>query len=66
MGGGMKKFCTLLIFNIKKFDFRIYLTGVVYTLTWQFAQFVSLLQALMLFILATLGLIDRDKVSIIT
>ena len=48
------------------FVFRIYLTGVVYTLTWQFAQFVSLLQALILFILATLGLIDRDKVSFIT
>jgi len=36
--------------------FRIYLFGLVYSLTWQFAQFVSLLQALTLFGLATLGL----------
>ena len=43
---------------------RIYLFGMLYSLTWQFAQFVSLLQALALFGLATIGLIDKDKVVI--
>jgi hypothetical protein len=41
----------------------VYLFSLLYTLTWQFAQFVSLLQSLAIFGLATLGLLDRDKVS---
>jgi hypothetical protein len=42
---------------------RVYLFSLLYTLTWQFAQFVSLLQALALFGLATIGLLDKDKAS---
>jgi len=41
---------------------RIFVFGVMYTVSWQFAQFVSLLQALSLFGLATLGLLNKDKV----
>jgi hypothetical protein len=41
---------------------RSYLLSLFYTLTWQFAQFVSLLQTAAIFGLATLGLLDKDKV----
>jgi len=40
----------------------IFLCGLVFTLCWQFAQFVLLLQALVLLGLATLGLLDKRKV----
>ena len=40
----------------------IYSCSLLFCLFWQFAQFVFLLQALVLFCLATVGLLDRDKV----
>ena len=40
----------------------ICLLTAMYTLTWQFAQFVTLLQSLVLFSLAALSLINKDKV----
>jgi hypothetical protein len=33
------------------------------TITWQFAQFVLLLETIMLFGLALVGILDRDKAS---
>lgn len=40
----------------------IYISSLLFTITWQFAQFVLLIQALVLFCLATVGLLDRDRV----
>eukprot|EP00092_Neocalanus_flemingeri_P010313 GFUD01011110.1.p1 GENE.GFUD01011110.1~~GFUD01011110.1.p1 ORF type:complete len:1009 (-),score=246.24 GFUD01011110.1:254-3280(-) len=40
----------------------VYISSLIFTLTWQFAQFVLLIQALVLFCLATVGLLDRDRV----
>jgi len=41
---------------------KVYLLTLLFTVTWQFAQFVLLLQAVTLFGLATVGLLDRDRV----
>jgi len=41
----------------------IFLTSLAFTITWQFAQFVLLIQALALFGLATVGALDKDRVS---
>ena len=41
----------------------IYLSGLLFTLCWQFAQFVLLLQALVLLGMATINLLDRQKVG---
>jgi len=41
----------------------IYLTSLAFTITWQFAQFVLLIQALALFGLAMVGALDKDRVS---
>ena len=40
----------------------IYISSLLFTITWQFAQFVLLIQALVLFCLATVGILDRDRV----
>ena len=40
----------------------VFISSLIFTLTWQFAQFVLLIQALVLFCLATVGLLDRDRV----
>jgi len=40
----------------------IYISSLFFTITWQFAQFVLLLQALSIFCLATVGLLDSDRV----
>jgi len=40
----------------------IYISGVLFTLCWQFSQFVLLIQSLVLFVLATVGLADRERV----
>ena len=40
----------------------ICLLTALYTLTWQFAQFVTLLQSFVLFSLAAVSLINKDKV----
>ena len=40
----------------------IFIPSLLFTLSWQFAQFVLLIQALVLFILATVGLLHKDKV----
>jgi len=41
---------------------RIYIFTVIFTLTWQFGQFICLLQCLAMFGLATFGLLNKDKV----
>jgi len=41
---------------------KIYALSFMFTVTWQFAQFTLLLQALVLFGLATVGLLDKDRV----
>ena len=40
----------------------VFISSLLFTITWQFAQFVLLIQALVLFCLATVGLLDRDRV----
>jgi len=40
----------------------IYISGVLFTICWQFSQFVMLIQSLVLFVLATVGLADRERV----
>ena len=42
----------------------VFISSLLFTITWQFAQFVLLIQALVLFCLATVGLLDRDRVFI--
>jgi len=42
--------------------FLIFIPSLLFTLSWQFAQFVLLIQALVLFCLATVGLLHKDKV----
>ena len=41
----------------------IYILTLVFNLTWQFSQFVLLLQASVLFILATIQILNKDHVS---
>ena len=43
----------------------IFIPSLLFTLSWQFAQFVVLIQALVLFCLATVGLLHKDKVIFI-
>ena len=43
----------------------IFIPSLLFTLSWQFAQFVLLIQALVLFCLATVGLLHKDKVIFI-
>ena len=45
--------------------FLIFIPSLLFTLSWQFAQFVLLIQALVLFCLATVGLLHKDKVTTI-
>ena len=37
----------------------LYVSGVLFTVSWQFAQFVLLIQALVLFVLGTVGLLGE-------
>ena len=39
----------------------IYISGVLFTICWQFSQFVMLIQSLVLFVLATVGLAGKEK-----
>ena len=41
----------------------LYVSGVLFTVTWQFAQFVLLIQALVLFVLGTVGLLGELMLS---
>ncbi len=41
----------------------MFVLTVILTLTWQFAQFVLLLQTLVLFALAATNLVDKHKVT---
>jgi hypothetical protein len=41
----------------------IYVLTLVFNVTWQFSQFVILLQSCVLFVLATIQILDRDQVS---
>ena len=43
----------------------IFIPSLLFTLSWHFAQFVVLIQALVLFCLATVGLLHKDKVIFI-
>ena len=43
----------------------IFIPSLLFTLSWQFAQFVVLIQAMVLFCLATVGLLHEDKVIFI-
>ena len=43
----------------------IYFTSLIFTISWQFSQFVLLIEVLVLFCLATVGLIDRDRVCVV-
>ena len=39
----------------------VFISSLLFTITWQFAQFVLLIQALVLFCLATVDLLDHDQ-----
>ena len=41
----------------------LYVSGVLFTVSWQFAQFVLLIQALVLFVLGTVGLLGELLLS---
>ena len=41
----------------------LYVSGVLFTVSWQFAQFVLLIQALVLFVLGTVGLLGELMLS---
>ena len=43
----------------------IYCFSLLFTIFWQFSQFVLLIEVLVLFCLATVGLIDKERVCII-
>ena len=43
----------------------IYCFSLMFTIFWQFSQFVLLIEVLVLFCLATVGLIDKERVCII-
>ena len=43
----------------------IYCFSLMFTISWQFSQFVLLIEVLVLFCLATVGLIDKERVCMI-
>ena len=44
----------------------LYVSGVLFTVSWQFAQFVLLIQALVLFVLGTVGLLGELLLSLLS
>ena len=38
----------------------VFISGVLFTICWQFSQFVLLIQSLVIFVLSTVGLLGKD------